>query len=280
MPNSTVWFITGASKGLGAAMVTTLLERGHRVAATSRDQKGLESVFGPASERFLPLELDLGSEPDAARAVLNAREHFGGLDVVVNNAGYGQFGAVEEVTDGEARRCFEVNVFGVLNVLRAALPVLRGQGRGHVFNIASVGGFVGTFPGAGIYCGTKFALAGITESLHAELAPLGVKVTLVYPGYFRTAFLSQGSMGRPARPIAAYGAAKDLIDHHASALDGAQPGDPAKLAEALITASEMEAPMLHLFLGADAVGFAEDKLASLRREVDAHRAVSVGTDHT
>src|SRR6185369_3527750 len=194
-----VWFVTGASKGLGLLLVQQLLARGYRVAATSRTADELGRRVGPQSERFLALAMDITDEASVGRAVAATRAHFGALDVVVNNAGYGQFGTVEEVSDAEARRNYDVNVFGTLNVLRATLPQLREQRSGHVFNIASVGGFVGGFSGWGIYCSTKFAVAGLTESLHADLEPLGVKVTLVYPGYFRTEFLSAGSMLHPAQ---------------------------------------------------------------------------------
>ena len=277
--HSPIWFITGASKGLGLVAVKKVLAAGHRVAATSRSLTELTEKLGPATGSFLPLQLDLGDQASAERAIAATRAHFGGLDVIVNNAGYGQVGTVEEVTDDEARRNFDVNVFGVLNVLRAALPHLRAQRSGHVFNISSIAGFVGSFSGFGIYCATKFALSGLTESLHADLQPFGVHVTLAYPGYFRTEFLAAGSIGRPSHPIAAYEAARASEAAHIDTINGNQPGDPEKLAEALIRATQLPAPPLHLFLGSDAVEIAENKLAGVQKELSEQRALSVSTNY-
>lgn len=273
-----VWFITGASKGLGLVLARQLLERGHRVAATSRTVSELTKQLGETSKQFLPLSMDITSEPSVADAVRATVAHFGALDVVVNNAGYGQFGTAEEVTDAEARRNFDVNVFGVLNVLRAALPQLREQRSGHVFNIASIGGFVGGFSGWGVYCATKFALAGLTESLRADLDPLGVGVTLVYPGYFRTSFLESGSMAHPSRPIAAYASARASDAQHTGQINGNQPGDPERGMRALIDVYEAGSNPLHLFLGSDAEKMASDKLAQVGRELTALSAISRSTD--
>src|SRR5688572_26187045 len=160
-----VWFITGASKGLGLSLVQKLLQEGYNVAATSRNEKELKKAVGTNVERFLPLTTTLTDEGDVAKAIERTVEYFGHVDVVVNNAGYGLAGGLEELTDGEVRRNFDVNVFGSLNVIRKALPYLRQQKSGHIFNIASIGGFIGTFPGFGIYCATKFAMHGFSESL-------------------------------------------------------------------------------------------------------------------
>jgi NAD(P)-dependent dehydrogenase (short-subunit alcohol dehydrogenase family) len=273
-----VWLVTGASKGIGLVLSQRLLAAGHRVAGTSRKLSDLTKVLGDSNQRFLPIEMDVQDEKSVGSAVKRVRDHFGALDVVVNNAGYGQIGAVEEVSDEEARLNFGVNVFGVLNVLRATLPHLRTQRSGHVFNISSVGGFTGAFSGWGVYCATKFALSGLTESLHADLGPLGVKTTLVYPGYFRTEFLSKGSVGLPARRIADYEGARASERQHLDNIDGNQAGDPAKLADALIRVYELESPPLHLFLGSDAVAMAETKQREVAQDVAAHRALSVGTD--
>lgn len=186
---------------------------------------------------------------------------------------------MEETTDLEARRNFDVNVFGVLNVLRAVAPYLRAQRSGHVFNIASIGGFVGGFTGWGIYCATKFALAGLTESLAADLQAFGVHVTLVYPGYFRTNFLASDSMMRPAHPIAAYEAARLSEAQHTGAIHGNQPGDPAKFAVALMHAHALAKPPLHLFLGTDAAAWADAKLQAVEDALDTHRALSESTNH-
>ncbi len=273
-----VWFVTGASKGIGLLLVQQLLARGYRVAATSRSVEELVKRVGAASERFLPLRMEIVDEGSVGKAVAATLAHFGALDVVVNNAGYGQFGAVEEVSDAEARRNYDVNVFGTLNVLRAALPHLREQRSGHIFNISSIGGLVGGFSGWGVYCSTKFAVAGLTESLRADLEPLGVKVTLVYPGYFRTEFLTSGSLSRPARRIAAYAGARESEAAHTAQINGAQPGDPVKAANALIDVSERPDAPLHLLLGSDAVSMAEKKVAQVQQELGALRAISVATD--
>jgi len=275
--NHNVWFVTGASKGLGLFLTKQLLKQGYRVAATSRSLGDLTRALGPEAG-LLPLELDLGHEAAVGRAVQAVRAHFGSLDVVVNNAGYGQFGTVEEVSDAEARRNFDVNVFALLNVLRATLPHLREQRSGHVFNIGSIGGMVGGFPGWGIYCATKFAVSGLTEALHADLKPFGVKTTLVYPGYFRTSFLDQGSMVRPAHPIAAYTEARASEQQHTATINGQQPGDPEKAAVALIQAYEAKHAPLHLFLGSDAVAMAVAKQAQVADELAQYKALSVSTD--
>jgi NAD(P)-dependent dehydrogenase (short-subunit alcohol dehydrogenase family) len=279
MKNNDVWFVTGASKGIGLVLAQQLLERGYRVAATSRTLADLTRLLGPKGERFLPLELEVTEERAVLEAIRATQQHFGSLEVVVNNAGYGQFGTVEETSDAEVRRNFDVNVFGALNVLRAAVPLLREQRAGHVFNISSIGGFSGGFPGWGIYCSTKFALSCISEALAVELSPFGVNVTLVYPGYFRTNFLDEGSWATPKRPIAAYEAARASQQQHGQAINGNQPGDPQKLAAVLIETYErgVSAP-LHLFLGSDAVAMAEAKLAQVASAIAEQRAVSVSTD--
>lgn len=270
-----VWFITGASKGLGLELARRLVQRGARVAVTSRSSAALTRELGDA---VLALEVDLGDEASVGRAVQATVERFGRLDVVVNNAGYGQMGAVEEVSDAEARRNFDVNVFGVLNVLRATLPQLRAQRAGHVLNIASIGGFVGSFSGWGVYCASKFALAGLTEGLREDLADLGVQVTLVYPGYFRTEFLSADSVGLPGTRIADYVAARSSERTHRESIAGNQPGDPGKLAEVLIATALQPAAPLHLFLGSDALSMAESKLGAMHDEVERHAATSRSTD--
>lgn len=275
-----VWFVTGASKGLGLVLAKKLIAAGYRVAATSRSLPDLVRALGEPTKQWLPLVMDLSDAASIARAVQSTRDHFGSLDVVVNNAGYGQMGTVEEISDEEAKRNFEVNVFGVLSVLRATLPHLRAQRSGHVFNIASIGGFVGAFSGWGVYCATKFALAGITEGLRADVQPLGIQVTLVYPGYFRTSFLGQESVGLPANRIDDYAAARASEKQHLESIDGKQPGDPEKLADALIRAHALDAPPLHLFLGPDAVALAEKKVSELTHDIATHRALSVSTDFT
>jgi len=270
-----VWLVTGGSKGIGSKLAERLVASGRRVAVTSRSAASARAALG---EGVQVVEVDLGDEASVKQGVAEVLARYGRLDVVVNNAGYGQMGAVEEVSDAEARRNFDVNVFGVLNVLRATLPVLRAQRSGHVFNIGSVGGFVGSFAGWGVYCATKFALSGLTEGLHQDLSPLGVKVTLVYPGYFRTEFLSSGSVARPAGGLADYASARESEALHLGSIHQNQPGDPAKLADAILAAREMGSPPLHLFLGSDAYTMAKEKLGAVEREIEAHRALSLSTD--
>nr|GFC39110.1 putative oxidoreductase [Tanacetum cinerariifolium] len=174
MTTKKIWFVTGASKGLGLTLVRQLLAAGYAVAATSRNLAELTQAVSAAPDQFLPLHMDLSSEASVQQAIEATISTLGGLDVVVNNAGYGQLGGLEELTDQEVRQNFEVNVFGLLNVLRYATPHLRQQGSGRVFNISSVGGYTGNFPGWGVYCGTKFAVAGLTESYAAEMKEFGV----------------------------------------------------------------------------------------------------------
>lgn len=204
MTSKKVWFVTGASKGLGLTLVRELLAAGYAVAATSRNLEALRQAVPGADDRFLPLHMDLSNEESVRQAIEVTIGTLGGLDVVVNNAGYGQLGGLEEISDQEARQNFEVNVFGLLNVLRVATPYLRQRSAGRVFNISSSGGFMGNFPGWGIYCATKFAVAGLTESYAAEVKEFGIQATVVYPGSFRTDFLTPDSLALPQQPLAAY----------------------------------------------------------------------------
>ncbi len=272
-----IWFVTGASKGLGLAQVQELLKSGHRVAATSRVMSALVAAVSAETDSFLPLEVNLSDEHSVASAIAQTVAKWGRLDVVVNNAGYGQLGTLEELSDAEARANFEVNVFGLLNVTRAAMPHLRAQQSGHFFNIASIGGYNGGFAGWGIYCATKFAVAGLSESLAAEAAPFGVGVTIVYPGYFRTEFLDQGSLHLAKNPIAAYTNARESEAFHQK-VKGNQPGDPNKAARVLIEVAAQDTPPLHLFLGADAYQMAHQKIEQVEADLGASKAVATATD--
>jgi len=279
MTNDNIWFVTGASKGLGLLLVKQLLSRGYAVAATSRNLTELQQAVRPDThDRFLPLHMDLHDEASVQRAINTTISTLGGLDVVVNNAGYGLVGALEELTDQEARRNFDVNVFGLLNVLRAATPHLREQQAGRVFNISSIGGFTGDFPGFGIYCATKFAVAGLTESYAAEVQSFGVQATVVYPGYFRTDFLSAGSLGTPQAPLAAYQAVRDSQTTHEQQINGNQPGDPAKAVALLIEVSEAETQPRHLFLGEDAYQLAAQKMAAVQQDLTQWQAAATATN--
>lgn len=277
METKKVWFVTGASKGLGLILVQKLLAEGYRVAATSRDINSLIKEVSETSDQFLPLEMDLITESSVQDAVAKTISHFKTIDVVVNNAGYGQIGTLEELSDEEARRNFDVNVFGLLNVIRNTMPHFRVKRSGHFFNISSIGGYHGGFPGWGIYCSTKFAVSGLTEGLKAEAKAFGVNVTLVYPGYFRTGFLSADSMGLPKNPIADYEEARQSVLAHQNEINGNQPGDPEKAVKALIQISKEQNPPLHLFLGEDAYNMANAKIEEVEADLEAWKAMTIAT---
>lgn len=277
METHQTWFITGASRGLGLELARQLLRQGHRVAATSRDVAGLRSAVGADSAGFLPLGADLASEASVADAVRATVQRFGRIDVVVNNAGYGQLGSLEELTDAEARANFDVNVFGTLNVIRQVMPQLRAQGGGHVINISSIAGIAGGFPGWGVYCATKFAVEGLSEALAAEAAPFGVRVTVVEPGYFRTDFLSSGSLRMPEQRMDEYALVRQSEAYHEEQMKGNQPGDPAKAAAAIMRIAAEANPPLHLLLGQDAHDLALSKLQALADERAQWKAVTLST---
>lgn len=279
MDTKKVWFVTGASKGLGLALVKKLLAEGYSVAATSRNSTELQQAISEESATFLPLEVDLVNENSVATAVSKTIEKFGKLDVVVNNAGYGQLGTLEETTDLESRQNFDVNVFGSLNVIRNAMPHLRAQKSGSIINISSIAGMTGDFAGWGIYCASKFAVVGFTESLAAEVKEFGVHATVVYPGYFRTDFLTGSSLRTPKNEIDSYTAARQLQAAHEKDINGNQPGDPEKAALALLELVNMENPPVHLVLGSDAFKIAGDKLSKLKDEISGFKALSTSTDY-
>ena len=277
MENKKVWFVTGASKGLGLTLVKKLLSKGYNVAATSRNLNDLSNAVGEFAN-FLPLSVDLMNEESVESAVSQTISKFGKLDVVVNNAGYGMLGALEELSDKEARENFDVNVFGSLNVIRKSLPQMRKQQSGHIFNISSIGGFSGNFPGFGIYCATKFAVAGFTESLAAEVKSLGIKATVIEPGYFRTEFLTSGSLAVPANPIDAYKEVRDSQAAHQNDINNQQPGDPAKAADVIIAAADSDNAPLHLFLGPDAYHVANVKIADVQKDMEDWKALATATN--
>jgi len=281
MDTNKVWLVTGASKGLGLTLVKRLVKEGYKVAATTRDLKALSDEVN--SDNFLPLQIDLVNNESVATAVATAVakivKTFGTIDVVVNNAGYGQLGTLEETTDAEARQNFDVNVFGSLNVIRNVMPYFREKKSGAFFNISSIAGFLGGFPGWGIYNATKFAVAGFTEALAVEVKSFGVSATVVYPGYFKTNFLLKGSMRLAKHPIAEYKEARDLEVVHDQQIVGNQPGDPEKAAAALIQAAEMEVRPLHLFLGSDAFGMANSKIESLKEQLSTYESLTKSTDY-
>ncbi|WP_142686506.1 oxidoreductase [Chitinophaga polysaccharea] len=275
MDNKKVWFVTGASKGLGRSLVKQLLSKGYKVAATSRNIEDLRKVA--TGDDFLPLAVDLKTESSVHAAVKETISRFGRIDVLVNNAGYGQVGSIEELSDAESRSNFDVNVFGLLNVTRSILPYMRAQQAGHILNISSIAGFTGGFPGFGIYCATKFAVDGLSESLAAEVKPFGISVTIVSPGYFRTDFLTSGSLGVPANQLDAYQSVRATQQVHQEEINGNQPGDPEKAVAAIIDIAAVENAPLHLFLGEDAYNLAYQKIAAIESDLEQWKEVTVGT---
>lgn len=277
MKTQKVWLVTGASKGLGLTLVKRLLEEGYKVAATSRNLKALTAEVGEESEDFLPLQVDLVNEQSVQQAVTDSIQKFGAIDVLVNNAGYGQIGTLEELSEKEVRQNFDVNVFGSLNVIRNVMPYMRKQNSGTIFNISSIGGFFGNFAGWGIYCATKFAVAGFTESLAAEARAFNISATVVYPGYFRTSFLTSESLGRPANPINAYEEARASQAAHENEINGNQAGDPEKAAAVLIKVAESKNPPIHLFLGKDAYETAAAKMEAVKNDLNALEELATST---
>lgn len=271
-----IWFITGASKGFGLELTKQLLSKGHKVAATSRRQANLEGALGAEKDNFLPLEADLINEVSVKNAVAKAIQKFGTIDVVVNNAGYGQFGYIEEISDSLLRKQFDVNVFGTVNVIRAVLPALRKQRSGHIFNISSMAGYTG-FPGSGIYCASKFAVDGLSESLRDEVADFGIAVTCVKPGNFRTDFLAD-SMQFEDSSIEDYTEKREAFHVLLKGMNHKQGGDPVKGVEIILSVADMEKPPLHLFLGADAYKVASRKIKKVQADMDSIQPVAIDTN--
>jgi len=264
MQNTKTWFITGASKGFGLSLVKQLLNAGKNVAATSRNVTELVKAVGVTAPNFLPLEVELGNEDSVGCAIHQTKAAFSSIDVVINNAGYGIGGSIEELTDRETRDNFEVNVFGTLNVIRMVMPYMRYQRSGHIINISSIAGIAGN-TGWSVYAATKFSVVGLSEVLAQDVAEFGVKVTVVAPGAFRTSFLAGESLNMAKHPIAEYSGVRDMHTKYLQ-MDGNQNGDPEKAAAAIIDVAQMENPPLYLLLGEDAYDRAMAKLARLEKE--------------
>jgi len=273
-----VWFITGASRGFGALIAEAALAAGDAVVATARDPATVTARLG-THERLLATRLDVTSEAEAHEAAGAAVKKFGRIDILVNNAGFGLLGAIEEASAAETQRLFNTNVFGLLGVTRAVLPHLRRQRSGHVINVSSVGGYTG-YPGWGVYGATKFAVEGLTEALAGEVAPLGIKVTVVEPGFFRTNFLDESSLVRTAQEIDDYRDSVGKTRAHAADVNGGQRGDPRKLAQAFLQLANAKNPPLRLPLGSDTLERIEAKNAHVAKEIATWRAVATSTDFT
>ncbi|SER19727.1 SDR family NAD(P)-dependent oxidoreductase [Pedobacter rhizosphaerae] len=275
MDKKKVWFITGASKGLGLSLVNQLLNAGQFVAATSRDAATLARIVNASNEKFLPLTVDLASDVSVEEAVKATITKFGKIDVIINNAGYGIGGSIEELTDQETRSAFNVNVFGTLNVIRHAMPYLRAQRSGNIINIASIAGIAGA-TGWSVYAAAKSAVIALSEVLAEDVKDFGIKVTVVAPGAFRTSFLKEESLELAKNPIQDYEAVRNTHNRYLK-MDGTQAGDPEKAAAAMIALVAMPEPPLHLLLGQDALDRATTKIQSLEKEFQKWKAMTIST---
>lgn len=270
------WFITGASRGFGALITERALAQGDAVVATARNPQAITDRFGN-HPNLLAVALDVTREDQAVAAAQAAVDQFGRIDVLLNNAGFGLLGAVEEATAAEVEAVYRTNVFGLLTVTRAVLPHMRQARAGRILNISSIGGYR-SGAGFGVYCSTKFAVEGLSEALAAELAPLGIHVTVVEPGYFRTDFLDSTSLTVSPLRIADYDATAGQVRSFAAEVSHNQPGDPAKLAKVLVDFVDAPNPPVRLPLGSDTVAAIEAKHAADAAILADWRKVSVSTD--
>lgn len=278
LDDTPVWFITGCSRGLGRALAARVLARGHHVIATARQPETLSDLVATYPDRCRALALDVTNAPQVETVVGLAAAVFGRLDVVVNNAGYGLIGALEEYEEAQVVRNFETNLFGALRVIRAALPILRAQRRGHFVNLSAAAA-IANYPGFSIYGATKWALEGASESLAAEVRPLGLKVTIVQPGPFRTDFISR-SLERATGHIPDYDSSSGKFRRLLESMNGRQPGDPTKAADAIMAVVAAENPPLRLVLGQYANEKVRRKLGSTAREIDAGHGAGLATEFT
>jgi len=266
------WFITGCSTGIGREIARAALEAGHSVAATARDASSVADFVEDFGDRAIALRLDVTDRDQITAAVAATEAAFGGIDVLVNNAGYGYMAAVEEGDDAEVRKLFDTNYFGVVDTLKAVLPGMRARRSGHIVNISSMTGLVANPPNA-YYSSTKFALEALTEALSKEVAPLGIKVTAIEPGAFRTDWASR-SMRESSTPIEDYdenvGTRKTMIKEFAAHL----PGDPRKVAEAVLMVTTLDEPPLRLLLGRDVLAAVREKIAAMTASIDQWESVT------
>jgi NAD(P)-dependent dehydrogenase (short-subunit alcohol dehydrogenase family) len=277
MTNDTpVWFITGSSSGLGYALAKAVLGRGHRAVLTARAPATVGHLVRPYGEYALALPLDVTDKVSIDRAVAQAQAHFGHIDVLVNAAGYGYLAAIEEGEDSQVRAQFETNVFGLLDVTKRVLPGMRARRRGHIVNVSSLGGLV-AFPATGYYHATKFAVEALSESLAHEIAPLGIRTTIVEPGAFRTDWAGR-SMVESETVIDDYAETAGKRRVQTRSVSGKQPGDPARAAAAIIKAVESDTAPLRLLLGASAYAVAMKRLEALRESFEAWRDTTLAAD--
>jgi NAD(P)-dependent dehydrogenase (short-subunit alcohol dehydrogenase family) len=271
-----IWFITGCSTGFGRELTEAVLERGGRVIATARNLKSLDDLGGQHQSNLLKLQLDVTKQADVDAAVAAAEAKFGRIDVLVNNAGYGYLAAIEEGEDQAVRALFETNVFGLIAMTKAVLPGMRKHKSGHIVNISSIGGLV-SFGATGYYHATKFAVEGLSQSLAIEGKPLGIKVTIVEPGPFRTDWAGR-SIVQSATQIADYAETAGVRRRETAARSGKQPGDPRRGAEAMIAAVEAAEPPLHLVLGRPALDLARKHVATLGAELEKWQDLTLSAD--
>ena len=271
-----VWLITGCSTGFGRALAIEVLAQGYSVAVASRNINDVEDIVSRYPETALAVSLDVTSGAEITAAVEKTIAHFAQIDVLVNNAGIGYFGAIEESEEAEVRRMFEINVFGLAKMIQEVLPQMRKRRIGHILNIASIGG-LRSFPGVGFYNATKYAVDGLSESLSKELAPLGIKVTIIAPSGFRTDWAGRSAKDSNIR-IADYATTAEKNKGDIRAYSGNQPGDPVRAAKAMIAVTESATPPLRLLLGAAALKGARLKLEELKHDFDTWAEVTVGAD--
>ena len=277
MNTSKVWYVTGASQGLGLILVKKLLENGYRVAASSRDAHALSQAVGLIDkERFLPLAVDLNNLDCIDESIQQTLATFGRIDVVVNNAGYGMAGTIEDIAEQEIRNIFNVNVLATIDVVKSVLPVMRSQRSGYIINIGSVAGFVGS-PGWSIYSATKAAVAAFSEVIALDVKEFGIKVTVAEPSGFRTGFLTKNSLALITTKIEGYEAVKNTQDRYLSS-DGKQAGNPDRAAEIFMELAESPEPPMHLFFGNDAYNRASKKLTDMSEELEQWKPITVGAD--
>jgi NAD(P)-dependent dehydrogenase (short-subunit alcohol dehydrogenase family) len=270
------WFITGCSTGFGRELAVEALAQGYNVVVTARNTSDIDDIVSAYPNNSIAIQLDVTKPDDIVLAVNAATEKFGRIDVLVNNAGIGYFGSIEESEEAAVRRMFEINVFGLAHVTQAVLPIMRKQKSGHILNIASIGG-LRSFPGVGFYNATKFAVDGLSESLAKEVAHLGIKVTIVCPSGFRTDWAGRSAEDAPSN-IADYTDTAIKNKNAIRAYSGNQPGDPLKAAKAMIQVVETENPPMRLLLGAAAIKGIREKLIELKNDVDTWEEVSIGAD--
>ena len=270
-----IWFITGSNSGFGRSLTEAVLAKGDKVVATTRHPEEIEDLVKQYPDTVKAVTLDITKAEEISSAIDTALSTFGQVDVLVNNAGFGTLGAVEEIEDEQVRKQFEVNCFGTLNLTKAMLPHFRQRKSGHILNVSSVGGFT-SFPGTGIYSATKFAIEGYSEALAKEITPLGIKLTLVEPGAFRTEFAGD-SLATPENPIDDYEETAHKFVKQQEQMSGEQPGDPDKAAQAMIKAVESDNPPMRLVLGEDALQATRKKIESFQKELEEWEDVTLST---